>query len=73
MAGRTYRATVSEMRTLRGFIVSDSYVVVSTLQGGCFFGSLIAYYIADRWGRKVRRMEQLQRKPNTDKTFSLRC
>ncbi|TVY53220.1 Quinate permease [Lachnellula cervina] len=26
--------------------------IVSTLQGGCFFGSLIAYYIADRWGRK---------------------
>jgi MFS family permease len=26
--------------------------VVSTLQAGCFFGSLIAYYVADRWGRK---------------------
>ncbi|TVY14698.1 Quinate permease [Lachnellula arida] len=31
---------------------SDQWKVVSTLQGGCFFGSLIAYYIADRWGRK---------------------
>jgi membrane protein DedA with SNARE-associated domain len=27
--------------------------VVSVLQAGCFFGSLIAYYVADRWGRKV--------------------
>ncbi|XMA12209.1 hypothetical protein WAI453_005000 [Rhynchosporium graminicola] len=26
--------------------------IVSTLQGGCFFGSLIAYYIADKWGRR---------------------
>lgn len=26
--------------------------IVSTLQAGCFFGSLLAYYIADRWGRK---------------------
>ncbi|KAF7865788.1 hypothetical protein EAF04_005953 [Stromatinia cepivora] len=26
--------------------------IVSTLQAGCFFGSLIAYYVADRWGRK---------------------
>ncbi|KAI9649993.1 hypothetical protein NHQ30_000006 [Ciborinia camelliae] len=26
--------------------------IVSTLQAGCFFGSLFAYYIADRWGRK---------------------
>ncbi|KAH8682967.1 putative quinate permease [Tricladium varicosporioides] len=26
--------------------------IVSTLQGGCFFGSLIAYWVADRWGRK---------------------
>ncbi|KAA8563669.1 hypothetical protein EYC84_011690 [Monilinia fructicola] len=26
--------------------------VVSTLQAGCFFGSLSAYYVADRWGRK---------------------
>ncbi|KAH7310106.1 putative quinate permease [Rhexocercosporidium sp. MPI-PUGE-AT-0058] len=26
--------------------------IVSTLQGGCFFGALIAYYIADRWGRR---------------------
>lgn len=22
------------------------------MQAGCFFGSLIAYYVADRWGRK---------------------
>jgi MFS family permease len=28
--------------------------VVSVLQAGCFFGSLIAYYVADRWGRKVK-------------------
>lgn len=28
-------------------------VVVSVLQAGCFFGSLIAYYVADRWGRRV--------------------
>lgn len=27
--------------------------IVSTLQAGCFFGSLIAYYVADKWGRKV--------------------
>lgn len=27
-------------------------IVVSTLQAGCFFGSLIAYYVADRWGRR---------------------
>ncbi|KAL2067795.1 hypothetical protein VTL71DRAFT_15891 [Oculimacula yallundae] len=26
--------------------------IVSTIQGGCFFGSLIAYYIADKWGRR---------------------
>ncbi|RDL35290.1 MFS general substrate transporter [Venustampulla echinocandica] len=26
--------------------------IVSTLQGGCFFGSLIAYWVADRFGRK---------------------
>ncbi|KAH8750397.1 putative quinate permease [Hyaloscypha finlandica] len=26
--------------------------IVSVLQAGCFFGSLIAYYVADRWGRK---------------------
>jgi len=26
--------------------------IVSTLQAGCFFGSLAAYYCADRWGRK---------------------
>ncbi|KAF7886692.1 uncharacterized protein EAF02_003339 [Botrytis sinoallii] len=26
--------------------------IVSTLQAGCFFGSLGSYYIADRWGRK---------------------
>ncbi|KAK6584626.1 hypothetical protein PZA11_002850 [Diplocarpon coronariae] len=26
--------------------------IVSTLQGGCFFGSLAAYYCADRFGRR---------------------
>ncbi|TGO83185.1 hypothetical protein BPOR_0689g00030 [Botrytis porri] len=26
--------------------------IVSTLQAGCFFGSLASYYVADRWGRK---------------------
>ncbi|KAF4630318.1 hypothetical protein G7Y89_g7826 [Cudoniella acicularis] len=26
--------------------------IVSTLQGGCFFGSLIAYWVADKYGRK---------------------
>ena len=30
-----------------------SLPVVSTLQAGCFFGALIAYYVADRWGRRV--------------------
>lgn len=28
-------------------------IVVSTLQAGCFFGSLFSYYVADRWGRRV--------------------
>jgi membrane protein DedA with SNARE-associated domain len=28
--------------------------IVSTLQAGCFLGALIAYYIADKFGRKVR-------------------
>lgn len=27
--------------------------VVSTLQAGCFLGALIAFYIADKWGRRV--------------------
>ncbi|KAK6597094.1 quinate permease [Botrytis cinerea] len=26
--------------------------IVSTLQAGCFFGSLFSYYVADRWGRR---------------------
>ncbi|KAM3073397.1 hypothetical protein ACMFMG_004703 [Clarireedia jacksonii] len=26
--------------------------IVSTLQAGCFFGSLFAYWVADKWGRK---------------------
>merc|ERR1719359_1148614 len=26
--------------------------VVSTLQAGCFLGALIAFYIADKWGRR---------------------
>ncbi|KAH8602061.1 general substrate transporter [Bisporella sp. PMI_857] len=26
--------------------------IVSTLQAGCFLGALIAYYIADKWGRR---------------------
>ena len=38
---------------LRKLVFSDMPIVVSTLQAGCFFGSLLAYYIADRWGRKV--------------------
>ncbi|ESZ94535.1 hypothetical protein SBOR_5078 [Sclerotinia borealis F-4128] len=33
-------------------LLSNNTIVVSTLQAGCFFGSLFAYYIADRWGRK---------------------
>lgn len=28
--------------------------IVSVLQAGCFVGSLLAYWAADRWGRKVR-------------------
>lgn len=27
--------------------------IVSTLQGGCFFGALAAYYFADKWGRRI--------------------
>ena len=26
--------------------------IVSTLQAGCFFGSLVAYWVADRFGRR---------------------
>jgi len=52
---------------------SHRCAVVSTLQGGCFFGSLIAYYIADKWGRKVCYSEELQRNPNIDKIFSPHC
>lgn len=35
--------------TARANLLSN---IVSTLQAGCFFGSLVAYYVADRWGRK---------------------
>lgn len=57
-----------DIGTIGGVIVMPSFIsayhitkatsanlnsnIVSTLQAGCFFGSLIAYYVADRWGRK---------------------
>jgi hypothetical protein len=36
--------------------------VVSVLQAGCFFGSLIAYWAADKFGRKVRIPVMLSRR-----------
>ncbi|PBP22778.1 hypothetical protein BUE80_DR006339, partial [Diplocarpon rosae] len=43
----------SMLRTTK-FLKKSAYndQVVSTLQGGCFFGSLAAYYCADRFGRR---------------------
>lgn len=41
---------------LTGVAAKDADVIsniVSTLQGGCFVGALVAYYTADKYGRKV--------------------
>ncbi|KAH7411458.1 putative quinate permease [Cadophora sp. MPI-SDFR-AT-0126] len=44
---KTFGLPVSKKATAN--IVSN---VVSTLQAGCFLGALIAFYIADKWGRR---------------------
>jgi MFS family permease len=36
----------------RVLFISDMIAVVYILQARCFFGALVVYYIADRWGRK---------------------
>jgi MFS family permease len=36
-----------------GIVANLTSNIVSTLQAGCFLGALIAYYIADNWGRRV--------------------
>ncbi|KAJ5033430.1 uncharacterized protein L3040_008546 [Drepanopeziza brunnea f. sp. 'multigermtubi'] len=42
----------AEYKITEGVAANLNSNIVSTLQGGCFFGALAAYYCADRFGRR---------------------
>lgn len=51
--GFTNAQGVTDEKAKKAQIANLTSNIVSTLQAGCFLGALLAYYIADKWGRRV--------------------